>query len=96
MMIDPAHAAAWLALGKLCLDTLRSAFGLRPTGADAGAPTRRDAAALGRALINARLARDLGYRLCRCEFPPKPMLWDNAAQAFVCQNAACRRTEDAL
>ena len=74
---------------------MRSAYALVPRGRDrdvdrAGASTRSDRAL---ELFNARLARDLGYPLCRCVFPPKPMLWDNARGAFVCREAGCGRAE---
>ena len=91
-MIDPVHATGWLALGRLALDLLRSALAILPKGAgDAREPDR---AGLRLDLVNAKLARDLGYRLCRCHFPPKPMLWDQARGAFVCQDRACGRTDD--
>jgi hypothetical protein len=33
----------------------------------------------------AELAKKLGYRLCRCTFPPQIMLWDKEQRRSVCQ-----------
>lgn len=32
----------------------------------------------------AELAKALGYRLCRCDFPPEPMLWKRDIRKEVC------------
>jgi hypothetical protein len=32
----------------------------------------------------AELAKELGYRLCRCEFPPNVMLWNKDTRINVC------------
>jgi hypothetical protein len=32
----------------------------------------------------AELAKKLGFRLCRCEFPPPIMLWDKGRRKSVC------------
>jgi hypothetical protein len=32
----------------------------------------------------AELAKALGYKLCRCKFPPTPMLWQKEIRANVC------------
>jgi hypothetical protein len=93
MMIDPVHTTGWLALGRLGLEVLRSGFGLLHKGARNRAARKPDPAELGRALVHARLARDLGYRLCRCQFPPKPMLWDKARKVFVCPDPDCGSAE---
>ena len=94
-MIDPVHAAEWVAAGRAVLE--RAALGLRrscPRGRDRDAIARRlDEAGRALELSNARLAADLGYPLCRCAFPPRPMLWDRARGAFVCREPGCGRTE---
>ena len=38
-----------------------------------------------------KLAKELGYKLCECTFPPKPMLWNETRKLFVCQNPDCGR-----
>lgn len=91
-MIDPAQATGWISAGKSGLDLLRSAWTLLPKSAEKD----RIAQTLAEAeraleLSNAKLAQELGFPLCRCQFPPKPMLWDNARRAFVCQNLVCAR-----
>jgi hypothetical protein len=35
----------------------------------------------------AELAQALGYNLCQCQFPPRPMLWNESQK--VCQNPEC-------
>ena len=93
-MFDPVHAAGWLALGRLALEILRGAIGLAPRPPlDVHEARRRAKAELCADLLNARLARDLGYRLCRCAFPPRPMLWNAASGAFVCETPGCGREE---
>ena len=55
--------------------------------------TKLEQAELALELSNAKLAKELGFRLCQCQFPPKPMLWDNARSAYVCQNVDCGRVD---
>ena len=89
-MIDPVYAAEWVAAGRAVLDMMRSASALLPKGRDRDAVARRlDEAGLALELSNARLAADLGYPLCLCAFPPRPMLWDRARGAFVCREPGC-------
>ncbi|RBP17183.1 hypothetical protein DFR50_10368 [Roseiarcus fermentans] len=91
-MIDPVHAAAWAGAGRLALDLMRTASALMPRGRDSEAIGRSlDEAGRALELASAAMARDLGYPLCRCVFPPKPMLWDNARGAFVCRESGCGR-----
>ncbi len=93
-MIDPVHAAEWVAAGRAVVDLMRSASGLLPKGRDRSAIARRlDEAERALELSNAKLARELGYPLCRCVFPPKPMLWDNALGAFACREPGCGRMD---
>jgi hypothetical protein len=89
-MIDSIEAIDWIFAGKSGLDLLRSAWRLLPKGAKKDRIARKlEEAELHLELSNAKLARDLGFPLCRCQFPPKPMLWNNARRVFVCQNVAC-------
>ncbi|MGO9423550.1 hypothetical protein [Roseiarcus sp.] len=95
-MIDPVQAAEWVAAGRAVLELMRSASALLPKGRDRDVIARRlDEADVALELSNARLARDLGYPLCRCAFPPKPMLWDNSRGAFTCRDPGCGRIEGA-
>lgn len=93
-MIDPVHAAEWVAAGRLALDLVRTTSALLPKGRDRDAIGKSlDEADRALALASAKMALDLGYPLCRCVFPPRPMLWENARDAFVCQEPGCGRTE---
>lgn len=93
-MIDPTQPAVWVAAGRTVLELMRSASALLPKRRDRGDVARR-LEELDRALelSNAKLAQDLGYPLCRCAFPPKPMVWDNTLGAFACREPGCGRTE---
>ena len=93
-MIDPIQAAEWVAAGRAVLELMRSAADFLPKGRDREVIARRlDEAAHALELSNAKLAHDLGYPLCRCVFPPRPMLWDNARSAFSCREPGCGREE---
>jgi hypothetical protein len=43
-----------------------------------------------------KLAKKLGYKLCRCTFPPQIMLWKEAQKAHVCPNPECGRVRKEL
>jgi hypothetical protein len=89
-MIDPGHAAGFIAASKAGLDLMRAAWTLLPKSDDKDRiGTKLKEAELALELSNAKLAQDLGYPLCRCKFPPKPMLWNRAQRAFVCQDPEC-------
>ena len=93
-MIDPTEASGWIIAGKSGLDLLRSAWALLPKSDEKDRIAKKLEEAEGALeLSNAKLAKDLGFRLCQCQFPPKPMLWDNGRSAYVCQNVACGRVD---
>ncbi len=93
-MIDPVQAAEWAAAGRAAVELMRFAAALLPKGRDRNAIARRlDEAERALELSNAKLAGELGYPLCRCVVPPKPVLWDNALGAFACREPGCGRTE---
>jgi hypothetical protein len=94
MNIDPTEAGAWAVAAKSGVELLKSAWGLLPKGANKEALARKiEEAELAIAKADARLAKDLGYKLCECTFPPNPMLWNEHRKLFVCQNPDCGRTE---
>jgi hypothetical protein len=93
-MIDPTQATGWITAGKSGLDLLRSAWTALPISAEKERIAKKlEEAEIHLELANAKLARELGFRLCHCQFPPKPMLWENVRRAFVCQNLACGRVD---
>jgi hypothetical protein len=93
-VIDPTQASGWIIAGKSGLDLLRSAWALLPKSDEKDRIARKlEEAESALELSNAKLAKDLGFRLCQCQFPPKPMLWENARSAYVCQNVACGRVD---
>lgn len=82
----------YIQLSKDAIDLLKTAYGVLPKGPDKEAFEKKIAAAeeiLKRA--DAKLASDLGYRLCQCQFPPRPMLWKEQIKSYVCQNPECGR-----
>ena len=77
--------AEGIAALKGAVDLVKAAASMLPKGqkkdeADAKIAAAQDA--LTRA--DAELARDLGYKLCQCTFPPQIMLWKEPPSAHVC------------
>jgi hypothetical protein len=80
----------YVSMMKDAVDLFKSAYTVLPKGAQRDEIEKRVLAA--DALLkrsDARLARDLGYVLCKCTFPPTPMLWQEKEQAYICQNQEC-------
>ena len=81
-MVDPVSVAAGIAALKSAFDVTRSALALaREVGSKTSDETERQAVddALASAveatkIAEAQVARALGYELCKCKFPPTPML----------------------
>jgi hypothetical protein len=80
-MPDPITIASAAAAVKTTFDALRSAIGLLKDAKGLLPPN--DQAAVSQALAvaesssriaEAEIAKSLGYELCKCEFPPTPML----------------------
>jgi hypothetical protein len=91
-MIDPQEVGTWIGAGKSALDLLRGAWQMLPSGKtkdDVAAKLAEAEAALKRS--DAKLAKELGYKLCQCTFPPSIMLWKEGEHAHVCQNPECGR-----
>jgi hypothetical protein len=102
--------AAGVALVKAGLDTLKVAIGLAKEVQGVLPPgERKDAVGTSLAeaerqlrLAEAQIAQGLGYDLCRCEFPPHPMVLVGYQQSLlpsgeirrteVFQCASCKRT----
>ncbi len=88
--VDPEKVSAWIGLGKTGLGLLQAAWRKLPKGKETD-EIERTLAEAEKALAesNARLAHELGYKLCQCTFPPLPMLWVEAENSYVCQNPKC-------
>lgn len=90
--MDYSDVSGWLTASNSALQLMKSAFAMLPASVDRDAieaKLKEAEDALRRS--DAKLAKELGYRLCECTFPPQIMLWREADQAQVCPNAACGR-----
>jgi hypothetical protein len=95
-MIDPIQTTVWAGAARAALELMRSASALLPKGREKKAiDLKLGGAEQALELSSAKLAQELGYPLCRCTFPPKPMLWDRSRNAFVCREPGCRGARDA-
>ena len=86
--------AGYINAAKETLVLLKSAYSLLPNSKDKEDIERRIRAAeeiMKRS--DAQLAKELGYFLCQCEFPPHPMLWRAQERAWVCPNPDCGQKE---
>lgn len=74
----------YLTSAKAALDVVKGVQGILPKDkADkAEAEIKKAEAALKNG--QAELAKKLGFRLCRCEFPPQIMLWKADIRKNVC------------
>jgi hypothetical protein len=91
--IDPTAVGDWLGNAKTALGVLKAARGLLPSGpsrAELDANIGRAEDALARS--DAALAKQLGYQLCHCRFPPQIMLWREAEGVLACPDSGCGRT----
>jgi hypothetical protein len=91
--LEYADIQGWIITAKATADLVKTAASLLPKGpkrAEIEAALRINDEAMQRA--DARLAKDLGLRLCSCTFPPQIMLWKEALKADVCPNPECNRT----
>jgi rRNA maturation endonuclease Nob1 len=89
--IDPGKIAEWIALGKTGIESLKLAWNLLPKSNNKD-EIEQNIAKAERAFAesNAKLAKELDYKLCQCTFPPQIMLWVQAEQAQVCKNCGHR------
>jgi hypothetical protein len=89
-MIDPTEAGTWFVAAKAGVEALKSAWSLLPRGADKDAlASKIEEAEQAIERADAKLAKELGYKLCRCTFPPQIMLWQKSTNSDVCPNPAC-------
>ena len=91
--MDMLQVKAWLDTTKISVDLLKSAASLLPKGSKRDAVENKILAVESSlAASNAKLARDLGMKLCNCTFPPQIMLWIEAKKADQCPRQECGRT----
>ena len=92
---DFADVQGWVALTKNSVELLKSAATLLPTGTKrAEIESRIKAAEQALNWSDAKLAHELGLKLCDCIFP-QIMLWKEPEQSRVCPNPACGRKKSA-
>jgi hypothetical protein len=100
MPADIATVVGAIAALKPTFDALRSAMGLLKDAKELLPPGDQRGAAISQALATAEstsriaeaeVAKALGYELCKCEFPPTPMLTvgsldgrPNTGQVYEC------------
>lgn len=90
--MDYQDISEYIRLGKDGMELLKSAISYLPKGPKRDEAEKKvlDAEQLLKR-SDAKLAKDLGMRLCECTFPPQPMLWKEHEKAYVCQNPDCGR-----
>jgi len=89
------EVGAWVTAGKSALDLLKSAWSLMPKGEERNALEQKiEEAEQALKKSDAKLAKELGYKLCECTFPPQIMLWKEQLRAHVCPNQECGRRID--
>ena len=90
--MDFTDIQGWLGAAKDTMSLMKSAAALLPKG-EKRAEIEGKIGAAEEALkrSDAKLARELGLKLCDCTFPPQIMLWKEAEKAHACPNPACGR-----
>jgi hypothetical protein len=87
VMVDVHEATTWITAGKSALDLFRSAWKLLPSDKakeEIGAKLAEAETALS--LSDAKLAKELGYGICYCKYPPSIMLWKERERVHECSN----------
>jgi hypothetical protein len=82
----------WVEASKCAVDLLKSAYGALPKGdrrSEVEAKVKVAEDILRRS--DAKLAQELGYHLCQCEWPARIMLWREAEKSYICSNETCGR-----
>ena len=93
--MDFTDLSEYIRVSKDALDLIKAAIPLLPKGPKREEAEQKIAAAEGMLKgSDAKLARDLGMKLCDCTFPPQIMLWREAEKARVCPNPNCGRRID--
>jgi hypothetical protein len=75
---------SWLTAAKTLLDIFKGLKAEFPKGSKADeVQTQIELAEDALQKSEAELAKNLGYQLCKCTFPPQIMLWNKYAKANV-------------
>jgi hypothetical protein len=76
---------AYLTAAKTALDIIKGIRGELPRGSEAD-KAQREIAKAESALetSKAELAKSLGFKLCKCSFPPPIMLWNATERSNIC------------
>jgi hypothetical protein len=93
--MDANEFIDWRQLYQAALDQLKDASLDLPQGDRREAVEKKIKSAedmLARA--DAKLAKELGMRLCDCTWPPQIMRWQESTQAHLCPNAQCGRRRE--
>jgi hypothetical protein len=81
-------APEWLAYftaAKSALDIIKGIRSELPKGAEAEKALQKiEEAESALKRSKAELAKGLGFKLCKCQFPPEIMLWDRTGRAHIC------------
>lgn len=92
--MDLSGIAEFVAASKSAVELLKSAYEVLPKGDKRDEVEKKVKMAediLKRS--DAKLAKELGYTLCECTFPPQIMLWKQQQSAYVCPNPECGRAD---
>lgn len=80
----------YVALSKEAIDLLKAAYSALPKGEQREKAEKAVHAASDLlARSDAKLAKDLGYKMCQCTFPPQTMLWRESECAWICPRPEC-------
>lgn len=95
-MIDPVVLGKWLRDSAAVLSILKQAADLLPKGNKKCEQLDQAVARAEEALRRneSAIAKELGFHLCKCTFPPQIMLWREKEAAFVYQKATLGREDD--
>ena len=80
--------------GKNAIEMVKGMIGLLPKGPE----SERAASEIERAeraleTSKAEVAQALGFKLCKCTFPPQIMLWQEEQRANVCPRPECGHSD---
>ncbi len=85
-MVDPKTVGEWLFDLKSATEFVKTTLGMLPKSPEKDViESKIQAADEAMRRADVELAKDLGYRLCQCTFPPQVMLWKEGQQAHVCE-----------